>query len=314
MKSTYKTIILLTIVVIIYFITTILFSYPPKDTSSYNHLDTNIEISNSTPPPDNLTKAPFASEIESYLADYGTKYSFYIDPIKYAPIEVNSHKVRAASMIKVFILAYLAEQVSRGNISLDQEITLSTSHKVGGAGSLQGYANGTSLNISVLADKMITESDNTATNILIDLLSIDAINHYIQTNGYNDTILQRKMMDTIAISEGRENYTSAKDLGLFFQRLYHNQVINETWDIYMKNLLLNQTDIECIPTALPEKRIAHKTGELIGVYHDGGIIYSPNSDYILVLLSDSYNDRSEVLYDFQNISHYIDSKISTKDK
>ena len=44
-------------------------------------------------------------------------------------------------------------------------------------------------------------------------------------NSYKDTQLKCKMMDMTAIREGRENYTSASDLGTFFLRLYHSKIV-----------------------------------------------------------------------------------------
>lgn len=66
-----------------------------------------------------------------------------------------------------------------------------------------------------LLELMITKSDNTATNIIIDMIGVEAVNRYLVMNGYKDTQLKRKMMDMTAIREGCENYTSASDLGTF---------------------------------------------------------------------------------------------------
>ena len=67
---------------------------------------------------------------------------------------------------------------------------------------------------------MITESDNTAANLLIDRLGMDRINSYMQSHGYTHGVLRRKMMDTEAMREGRENLTSTRDVALLFKRLY----------------------------------------------------------------------------------------------
>ena len=72
------------------------------------------------------------------------------------------------------------EKVRDGKLSLDITITLHASEKVGGAGILCGYANGSVLSLDTVLRLMITESDNTATNLVIDLLGMDDINAYIQ--------------------------------------------------------------------------------------------------------------------------------------
>ena len=124
---------------------------------------------------------------------------------------------------------------------------------------------------------------------------MDTINEYIARNGYNDTILQRKMMDMDAIYAGRENYTSAKDLGDFFLRLYKHECISYDYDEIMLDFLKAQTDDECLNTALPDKVIAHKTGALAGLFDEGGIIYNGDNDTILVMMTENYTGEKTVI-------------------
>ena len=90
---------------------------------------------------------------------------------------IQSHRVRAASMIKVYILSYLFEKIDKGEISLQDVYVLKPSDKVGGSGVLNGYESGSVLSIDKIARLMITESDNTATNILIDKLGLENKNY-----------------------------------------------------------------------------------------------------------------------------------------
>ena len=220
----------------------------------------------------------------------GTDYAVYLAyPQKSSESFIyNSKRMRSASMIKVFILAAVMEKAKYGAINIDEPITLRASDKVGGAGILVGYANGTVLPLREVLRLMITESDNTATNIVIDLIGMSAVNEYLQRHGYNDTILQRKMMDTAAIQAGRENYSSVADLGNIFMKIYHHNCVDNMHDEIMLDFLKGQTDTDCFPAALPGKIIAHKTGALIGLYDDGGIIYNGENDTILVIMTENY--------------------------
>lgn len=212
------------------------------------------------------------------------------------PILQDDKKMRSASMIKVFILADAMEQVKAGQLSLSDKIVLRHEDKVGGSGILSGYPDGTSLSLEKLLTLMITESDNTATNLVIQRLGIDSINQYMQAHGYVNSSLQRKMMDADAVRAGRENYTSAKDLGIFFSRLYHSSCVGGSQDEKMREILFGQTDTECFPQALPNVKIAHKTGELDRLYSDGGIIYgAAGEDMVLVVLSDGYENRAKTI-------------------
>lgn len=228
-------------------------------------------------------------KIEQYLND-GTEYSVYLAyPTKSNEAFIyNSKPMRSASMIKVFILAAVMDKAKHGELSIDEPMTLRGSDKVGGSGILAGYASGTQLPMREVMELMITHSDNTATNMLIDRLGMDTINAYIQSQGYNDTVLRRKMMDYDAIYAGRENFSSVRDLGTFFNRLYNYECVGEEYDKIMLEFLVKQTDTDCFPAALPGKQIAHKTGALDGLYDDGGIIYSEGGDTVLVIMTENF--------------------------
>lgn len=231
-------------------------------------------------------------------------YSIYLSYIgDGTPVLQDTTRMRSASMIKVFLLADVMEKVKMGKLNLNDEYILQNKDKVGGAGILSGYPDGSVISLEKLTELMITESDNTATNIIIDMVGVEDVNRYLVMNGYKDTQLRRKMMDMIAIREGRENYTSASDLGTFFLRLYHSKILGGEYDDKMREILFKQTDEECFVRALPYARIAHKTGELDHFYADGGIIYgSGEHDMILVILAEDIQDRAQTLDNMREIA------------
>ena len=241
--------------------------------------------------------------ISSYLND-GSQYSVYVlYPQKTStPFIYNNQKWRSASMIKVFILATAMEMVKDGNLSLDQNLTLHSYDKVGGAGILGGYATGSQLSLRTVLKLMITESDNTATNMIIDLVGMQTINDYIKEKNYSDTILQRKMMDF----NGKENYSSVKDLGEIFRKIYNRECVSPECDSVMIEFLLGQTDTECLNTALPNLKIAHKTGALAGLFDEGGIIYGSNAgDIILVMMTENFAGEKTVINSMKNFARYV---------
>ena len=227
------------------------------------------------------------------ILDDGTDYSVFLAyPGEISePFLYHNAAVRSASMIKVFIMAAVMEKVAVGEMSPVEEITLNEYDKVGGSGILGGYDDGIVMPLRTYMKLMITESDNTATNIIINRLGMDAINGYIVRNGYKDTVLKREMMDMEAIAAGRENMTSAKDLGDIFVKIYKHQCVNYDLDEVMIEFLKGQTDTDCIPAALPSRVVAHKTGALPGLIHDGGIIYGDGRDAVLVLLAEDFTSE-----------------------
>ena len=120
--------------------------------------------------------------------------------------------------------------------------------------------------------------------------------------GYTDTILQRKMMDF----NGRENYTSARDLGNFFLHLYNLQEVGTAYDQLMLEILKDQTDTECLNTACPDKIIAHKTGALAGLFDDGGIIFGgKNGDTVLIMMTENFTGEKIVIGRMKKFAQHI---------
>lgn len=217
-----------------------------------------------------------------------------------------SHSMPSASMIKMYILAYAFENIKDGRLSRDETITLQAEDKVGGAGDIQGLSSGTRLSIRTLLEKMIEDSDNVATNLLIERLGRRQIQNYIQAQGYPDTKLQREMMDLEAVRNGQDNFTSVRDLAKIFAKLYHHQCVTPELDEEMIGILKQQTDNDKIPPGLPAGSIcAHKTGEVAGYLHDGGIIYNPEGDYLLIIMSREKAAPDTVTQDMVELSRSV---------
>ena len=112
--------------------------------------------------------------------------------------------MRSASLIKLFIMAEAFAQIHAGQLNPADRLAFSESDRVGGAGLLQELPAGTSRTLLELIELMITESDNIATNLLIERLGMAQINARIQTLGYQDSVLRRRMMDFAAAAAGQE--------------------------------------------------------------------------------------------------------------
>lgn len=217
------------------------------------------------------------------------------------PLLFQSRQMRPASMIKVFVLAKVMQDAKDGKLALDELIPMTANNIVGGAGSIAAEGVGAKIPIRRAAEVMITDSDNTATNILIDRVGLDNINQYLKEKGYNDTVLHHKMM----LQTTQTNYSSVADLGLLFTRLYNHECVDDFYDHLMIDYLLKQDDTECFPTALPYWNIAHKTGEVENLYDDGGIFYGSTGDFIMVIMSDYTSSRGATIDKMKSIAMQV---------
>lgn len=251
-----------------------------------------------------VDEADLQQQVSRILGNDASRFSIYFlrpdqeeEPFLYQPGQMSP-----ASMIKLFIMATAMQDVRDGRLSLDEKLTIAEDDVVGGAGVITWYNTGDQMTLRRLLSVMITDSDNTATNIIIDRLGMDRINHYAAAHGYKDTSLAHKMMIG---NNGWKNYSSVRDIGHLLTRLYYHELVGEQEDAFMLSILSRQKDTECFPAALPEWTIAHKTGEVTGLYDDGGIFYGADGDFILVIMDEEYIDRQATIESMKELTRYF---------
>ena len=132
---------------------------------------------------------------------------------------------------------------------------------------------------------MISVSDNSATNVIIDRVGIANVNALLDSLHLTHTRLRRKMMDVKAAAEGRENVASPREMMLLLEALYRGKVLNKPLTEDFFNLLSIHKE-SYLPRSLPEDlRIANKPGELEGVRNDSGIVFAGNRPYIISVMT-----------------------------
>ncbi|CAG7644335.1 hypothetical protein PAESOLCIP111_04669 [Paenibacillus solanacearum] len=190
----------------------------------------------------------------------------------------------AASTIKLAIVSLLMQQVEAGRLSLDQNITVTPASVVGGAGSLQSETFPQEVTVERLARLMITQSDNTATNVLIDLVGFDKVNALVDGLGFTAMQLGRKMMNPAKPPE-QENYVSAAELVMLLDKIYKAELVNAASRDQIIAWMKAQEVKTKFGAALPGKPIAHKTGELGDVSHDVGYFLIPGREVAIAVLT-----------------------------
>ena len=139
------------------------------------------------------------------IKDYNRNWRIDIDP---------GVQVPAASIIKLPIMGAVFSEQEVGRLSVSDKIKLRQKDKIGGSGILKNQRSGKEYNIKEIIELMMTISDNTATNILINLIGFERLNAWFKGNGLKGTYLSRLMMDMASRDKGIENYTTAEDIAL----------------------------------------------------------------------------------------------------
>lgn len=194
-------------------------------------------------------------------------------------------RVPSASVIKLPILLEAMERVKAGTLDLGEIHILTDSEKVGGSGVLATYPHRSRISYNDLLRLMLVYSDNTATNIFINELGMDAINARMRAIGLSKSRLGRVMMDTTAARQGRENYVTAGEMNVLLAKIYRRQVATPALCGQMLDLLKQCDDTLTIPRLLPKGTVVgHKTGTLAYVRGDAGIVYAREPFVLTVFL------------------------------
>lgn len=186
-------------------------------------------------------------------------------------------RLMAASVIKLYVMAEAFRRIEAGELNPDLLIAAQRKDCVPSCGAITYLHEGLEVTVMDLITLMIIFSDNTATNILIDLMGMEKINEGIRSLGFQDVHLRRKMFDLEKSRLGIQNIITAEETGGFFQKLYEGTLVSQKASEQMLTILKCQQLNGKIPFYLKaleeEPEIAHKTGEDTGITHDVGIVF-----------------------------------------
>lgn len=217
---------------------------------------------------------------------------FYVRP---------NQTVSSASTIKLFIMAKIFQQINAGKLSLKKIFMITETDRIEDT-----LPCGATFTLEELIKLMISRSDNIAANLLIDAAGMQNINLFIKELGIPNTILQRKMLDFDARKAGKDNLTTASDLTKFLELLYLGKVIDPEYSKIMLDIMKKHSPKPWWSRSLPgDVTIAHKDGNLEGIEHDAGIVFTPQGDYLFTLLTwgcEDHRYRKEI---FSGVSKHV---------
>jgi beta-lactamase class A len=218
-----------------------------------------------------------------------------LDPATGDRISVHGDTVFAqASAIKLPILVELMRQVDAGEQNLDETVTLAALDVVPGSGVLQQLTPGrVSLTLRDVATLMITVSDNTATNMIIDRVGMAKVNSEMARLALTATKLQRKMQDRTAWEENRENLSTPDDQARLLELLLKGEILSAKSREEIDRILSIPKRGQ-IRALVPEgTKVAHKTGGLPGVVVDVGIVYVADRPFIVSAMGNWLQNADE---------------------
>lgn len=183
----------------------------------------------------------------------------------------------AASVIKLFLMGAVFQRIEEGIIHAEDKVRVKRADCVPSCGVLTYLEGEREATVRDLVELMVIVSDNTAANLLFDLVGSDYLNHFIcGILGMKKTVFRRKMFDSERAAKGIENYVTAADAAVLLEKIYRGELVSQEASAAMYRILTHQRLNGKIPfrlhTLQPAPVIAHKTGEDAGITHDVGII------------------------------------------
>jgi len=221
--------------------------------------------------------------------------------------------VQTASTIKLAILYEAIQQIRVGIAHLDDSIVMRKADQVPRSGILLFFDTPMTLTLKDALTLMITMSDNTATNLVIDHIGLANINHRIQQLGLKDTYLYRKVFGTVEgpVPADDQRFGLGKTTPREMARLMRIIVTcdlatpespSTPHDSELCKLILYMLQNQFYQSGIPrylgsmytdtDSAIAHKTGELNDVRNDVALIDSQHGKLILSIFTWNNQDHS----------------------
>jgi len=161
--------------------------------------------------------------------------------------------------------------------------------------------------IGDLAHHMIATSSNLATNLLLDLVGLDTVQHSLDELGLSGIDIRRGVEDERAFEHGINNRVTADGLVGLLRVIAEERAYSPALSRSMLDVLHAQEFKNGIPARLPRAvRVAHKTGDISTVAHDAGVVYAPGREpYVIAVLTEWSPDSSGRSATIAEVSHAV---------
>ncbi|MEZ4522424.1 MAG: serine hydrolase [Thermomicrobiales bacterium] len=199
-------------------------------------------------------------------------------------------KFKAASTVKIPLMAEIYRKVEAGNASLDDLHTLQADEKAPGSGVMLHLHDGVELTLNDLIYLMISISDNTATNLLIRMAGMDAVNATMQELGMANSNLGREMKNRAAEGDEEENWAAPNDYAAVVQAILDDKAASAGSCAAMREMLQLQQNKRRISRYLPEDdgiEWGSKTGSIKDVTNDVGYVRTDKGTLIIAVFCEN---------------------------
>lgn len=238
----------------------------------------------------------YQGKVALYAKNLTTDETVAIDP---------DTPVQTASVIKLPLMLQAFEQVKAGKLSLSQPVVLTKDNQVEGSGILQFLDPGLNLTLRDTITLMMTLSDNTATNMVIDTVGLKPTNEMLAQMGMKNTYFYKKVFKptTEAMPPDQKKFglgkTTAEEMAKVLESIYRCDISDRSLCLEMIAIMRKQQYQGMIPRYLQRtdatenlSAIADKVGELDDVRNDVALVYTTRGPVIISVFTYDNKDQS----------------------
>jgi beta-lactamase class A len=272
------------------------------------------QISPATPP---ATAAALDQRVRAEVAQFKGKVSLFAKNLDTGAVYQlgGDDRVPTASTIKLAIMVEAFARVAAGKAKWTDELVLTKDKKVGGSGILNEFADGLRLTFRDGVTLMMIMSDNTATNLVIDTLTADAVNARMEALGFKETRLMRRVFGGGESLEGKKEEnkrfglgrTTPHELVTLMERLERGEIVNAAASQEMLDLMKREQGTNGIWRADWRLTKATKSGALDALRSNVGILYHPRGRIALAI---TCNEMPEPDWTVDNPALLLMSRLS----
>jgi beta-lactamase class A len=250
--------------------------------------------------------AGFKGKVSLFAKNLDTGETYGLNP---------DERVRTASTIKIAVMIEAFARVAEGKAKWTDEVVLTKDKKVSGSGILNELSDGLRLTLRDAVNLMMILSDNTATNLVLDVLTTDAVNARMESLGFKQIKIMRRVGSGGESAAGKDPENTKFGLGmatphemvLVMEKLERGQVISPATSKEMIELMKREQGRNAIGRSLWNVPMASKYGALDRLRSAVGILYTKNGKIAMAI---SCDDMAETMWSVDNPAYLLMSRLS----
>ncbi|HJT65043.1 MAG TPA: serine hydrolase, partial [Pyrinomonadaceae bacterium] len=262
-------------------------------------------------------QASLDNEVKSLVSSFKGKVSLFaknLDTGETYALNADD-RVRTASTIKIAVMIEAFARVNEGKIKWTDEVVLTKEKKVSGSGILAELSDGLHLTLRDAVNLMMILSDNTATNLVLDVLTTDAVNARMETLGFKNIKIMRKVGSGGESMAGKDPENKKYGLGmatpremvLVMEKLERGEIISPAISKEMIELMKREQGRYAIGRSLWNLDMASKYGALDRLRSSIAILYTKNGRIAMAITCD---DMPETMWSVDNPAYVLMSRLS----